>query len=123
MAGMAEMAEMVEMVEMVAWSDYALRDLMAQRLFGLFDLILLHFIAERVAVDAKQFGGAGLVAPGIVHHQLDKRFFHAAYDHIVDRVRLFAIQIIEIIFHRLAHAAGDIVFVNYTHAASSSAST
>src|SRR5687768_14916037 len=89
----------------------------------LFDLILLHFIAQRIAVDAEQFGRTGLITPGSLHYQFDQGFFHAAYHHFVDGMRLFAVEIVKVIFDGFAYAPRNIVFVDYAHATNSSAST
>jgi len=55
------------------------------------ELVFRHFSAERVAVDAEEFGRAGLIAVGAVEDALDETLFEftdrlveqdAALDHL-----------------------------------------
>ena len=89
----------------------------------LFDPVVLHFLAQRVPVYADQFGGARLVAARVVQHGLDQRLLHATDHHVIYRAGwLLAIQILEIVIHRLAYMLGNIVLVDSAilcHAASS----
>src|SRR5277367_6693698 len=65
------------------------------------EVVLRHFAAERVAVDAERFGGAALIAAGMFQHAANEFFLelsqglfeqNAALDH-------HAYQRIQLLFH------------------------
>src|SRR5471030_1106456 len=83
-----------------------------------FNLELLDFFTQRVAIDAQPLGRRRLVALGVVQHDLEHGLFHVLQHHVVDRARALAVQVLEIFFQGLADAIGD--FAGARHAANSS---
>jgi hypothetical protein len=57
------------------------------------ELVFINFAAQRVSVDAENFGGAGLVAVGAIQNALDETLFefanrlikkNSAFYHLID---------------------------------------
>src|SRR5687767_14603898 len=75
----------------------------------LVDTVLLQLLAERVAVQAQQLGGARLVALRLEHDHLEHGLFHGGYDHLVDAGAFLPVQVLEILAHHLAHRGRELV--------------
>src|SRR5664280_3012115 len=72
------------------------------------ELVLEQLAAKRVAIDAEPFGGAALIALGVLHHRLEQRPLDDAQDHLVHRCRRNAAQVLEVALQALAHAILDV---------------
>src|SRR5213075_2162144 len=81
-----------------------------------FDPQLLHFLAQRVAVDAEHLRGERLVALGMPEHGLDHRLLDVLQDHVVDGGRLLAVHVLEVTLQLALH--GVVQLVCAAHAAS-----
>src|ERR1039457_6444240 len=77
------------------------------------NIVLLELFAQGVAVQAEYFRCLALVAVGAVHHELQQRLFHALDEHVIHRVRRFAVKILEIFFQRVAYAGGKVSFMHH----------
>ena len=83
----------------------------ATRARHLISLCSTQLRAQRVAVDAQPFGGAALVAVGLLHHHFEQRLLDHAEDHLVHRRRLDAAQVLEIALQAVADALFDVLLV------------
>src|SRR5436190_22678286 len=68
-----------------------------------FDPQLLHFLPQRIAVDAQHLRGERLVALGVAEHGLDHRFLDVLQHHVVDRGGFLAFHVLEIALERALH--------------------
>src|ERR1043166_2649787 len=82
------------------------------------DAVILHFLAQRVAINAEHRRRMRLVALDPVQHRFQQRFLDATDHHLIDGARFFAVKVLEIAVDRPADAARHLVLVD--HAASSS---
>src|SRR5450631_1515431 len=71
--------------------------------------VLLQLLAEGIAVQAEQLRGAGLVALGLEHHDLEHRLLDGADHHVIDARRLLPVEVLEVLAHHLAHRRGKLV--------------
>src|SRR5450755_1973642 len=90
-----------------------------RRALSLDQLVLDELAAQGVAVDAQPFGGAALVAAGLLHDHLEHRPLDDAQDHFIHRRGLDAAQILEVALEVVADALFDVLLVaGHRHAGS-----
>src|SRR5450759_1444517 len=85
--------------------------------------VLLHLLAQGVAIDAQHFRRAGLVAANVFQHHFEQRLFDAVNYHVVHLATgRFAVEVFEIFLERFAHVARHFILADQpiAHAASSS---
>jgi hypothetical protein len=62
--------------------DDAMRTFLTPATAAVIEFVLGHFAAQGVAVDAEQFGGAGLIAVGALQNAFDEALFKLAHGFI-----------------------------------------
>src|SRR6188508_2026079 len=89
-------------------SETEIRACMAGDPPSLDELVLDELAAQGVAIDAEPFGGAALVALGVLHHRLEQRPLDDLQDHVVHRRRLDAAKVAEVGLEAVPHAFLDV---------------
>src|ERR1019366_5701224 len=75
--------------------------------------VLLHLLAQGIAIDTQHFRRAGLVAANVFQHHFEQRLFDAVNYHVVHfATGRFAVEVFEIFLERFAHVARHFILAD-----------